>query len=460
MNHREVLFSKRSNLLEEEPYCYNLVERTTPNLFREIFPYEEIPKTPFNHRYIMMSMPDEIYITDTTFRDGQQAIVPYTVNQIENLFDMLNKLGGEKGIIRQTEFFVYSKRDQEAIYKCLEKNYKFPEITSWIRATGKDISLVKDLGIKETGILISCSDYHIYNKMGMDRKRAVNYYSKIISDIIDCGLIPRCHLEDITRADIYGFVIPLITKLKTLADEAKIKIKFRLCDTLGLGVPFSGVVLPRSVPGIISCIRHFCNLNSDEIEWHGHNDFYMGTANAVAAWLYGAAAVNCSLLGIGERTGNIPIESMVIQYASLRGTMDGMNPEIITKISDYYRDEIGYSIPPNMPFVGKDFNVTRAGIHANGMLKDEEIYNIFNTKKILNRSVGVVLNSNSGLSGIVYWYNNHYVDMPTINKYSDITIHIKKWIDKEFEKGRKTAITDLELEKIVEAFKEKKDGKI
>lgn len=453
MKNNQLVYSTKNNLLEEEPYKYQLIERDVPNLFREIFPYDEVPKIPFNYRFISMSMPEEIFITDTTFRDGQQSIEPYTEEQITAIFDYLHRLGGENGMIRQTEFFVYSRKDQSALYKCLEKNYKFPEITTWIRAAEKDFSLIKNIGIKETGVLLSCSDYHIYNKMHLNRTQAVNLYSKIVSDIIENGLIPRCHLEDITRADIYGFVIPLITKLKEIADAARVPIKFRLCDTLGLGIPFTGATLPRSVPGIISCLQHFCNIDSENLEWHGHNDFYLGTANAIAAWLYGASAVNCSLFGIGERTGNVPIESMIMQYAALRGTMNGMHPEIITEIAEYYQREIGYPLPHNMPFVGKDFNVTRAGIHADGMLKDEEIYNIFNTEKILNRTPDVAITATSGQAGIVYWYNQRYPNAEPVKKDSKIVSYIKSWIDCEYENGRQTAISDMEMERLVENYK-------
>ena len=88
------------------------------------------------------------------------------------------------------------------------------------------------------------------------------------------------------------------------------------------------------------------------------------------------------LLGIGERTGNIPLEAMVIEYASLRGDFDGMNPTVITEIANYYKNELHYDIPPMTPFVGENFNVTKAGIHADGLMKDAEIYNIFDTEKI------------------------------------------------------------------------------
>ena len=254
----------------------------------------------------------------------------------------------------------------------MELNYRFPEITTWIRATKEDFKLVKDLGIKETGILVSCSDYHIFKKMKMTRKQVVDYYLATIADAFEAGVIPRCHLEDITRADFYGFVVPFVNELMKMSNDAGIPVKIRACDTMGLGIPYPEVALPRSVPGIIYGLQHYSDVPSEMLEWHGHNDFYKAVANASTAWLYGASAVNCSLLGIGERTGNIPLEAMVMEYASLRGSLDGMDTTVITEIAEFFRKEIGYDIPNMTPFVGRYFNTTRAGIHADGLLKDEE----------------------------------------------------------------------------------------
>lgn len=147
-----------------------------------------------------------------------------------------------------------------------------------------------------------------------------------------------------------------------------------------------GSALPRSVPGIVYGLNYYAGVPSEWLEWHGHNDFYKAVVNATTAWLYGCSSVNCSLLGIGERTGNCPTEAMCIEYAQMRGTADGMDLTVITEIAEYFENEIGYSIPPRTPFVGKAFNATRAGIHADGLLKDEEIYNVFNTQKILGKS--------------------------------------------------------------------------
>lgn len=451
--------SNKTNLLEQETYRYTLQDIREPNLYREIYPYDEVPKVVFNQRRSPMDMPEKIYITDTTMRDGQQAVEPYSVKQIVDLYKLMNKLGGPNGIIRQTEFFIYSKKDREALDKCRELGLKFPEITSWIRATKDDFKLVKEMDIKETGILVSCSDYHIFKKLKMTRKQAMEHYLSIVQAAFDAGIKPRCHFEDITRADFYGFVIPFIHALHDLSEQAGIPVKIRACDTMGYGIPFSETSLPRSVPGIIYGIKKYAGIPSEQIEWHGHNDFYKAVSNATAAWLYGASAVNCSLLGIGERTGNIPLEAMVMEYASLRGTFDGMDPTVITEIKEYFRKEMGYVIPPMTPFVGDYFNQTRAGIHADGLLKDEEIYNIFDTGKILNRPATVTISKTSGLAGIAYWINSYYKLAGTpneVDKKSDLVVKIKEWVDNEYENERQTPISTGELIELVEKYSDLK----
>ena len=327
----------------------------------------------------------------------------------------------------------------------MERGYKFPEVTSWIRASKEDFKLVKEIGMKETGILVSCSDYHIFLKLKMTRRQAMDHYLSVIRDCLEEGISPRCHLEDITRADIYGYVVPFCLELMK---EYQIPIKVRACDTMGYGVNYPGAVIPRSVQSIIYAIHTHAGVPHELIEWHGHNDFYKAVSNSTTAWLYGCSSVNCSLLGIGERTGNTPLEAMVMEYASLRGTLDGMDPTVITEIAEFYEKELGYKIPPRTPFVGRDFNVTRAGIHADGVAKDEEIYNIFNTAKLLNRPLSVEVNKNSGLAGVAYWLNQtlHLEGESKISKNDPRTAILKEWVDKQYSDGRMTFISEEEME--------------
>ena len=143
---------------------------------------------------------------------------------------------------------------------------------------------------------------------------------------------------------------------------------------------------------------------------------------------------------------------MVMEYASLRGSMDGMDPTVITEIAEYYKNEIGYRIPPMTPYVGSSFNVTRAGIHADGLMKDEQIYNIFNTAKLLNRKPSVMIGKSSGLAGIAYWINENYglTQSQCVTKHDPLVVALKDKIDEEYAGGRQTSLSVHELEEMIE----------
>ena len=447
--------SGKTNLLEQNAYKYSLQDVAEPNLQRDIYTQGMVPKVPFNHRRVPMNMPEEIWITDTSLRDGQQSVEPYTVEQIVNIYKYLSRLGGPYGIIRQTEFFIYSKKDREALEKCMELGLKFPEITTWIRATKEDFRLVRDLGIRETGILVSCSDYHIFKKMKMTRRQAMDYYLATVADAFEAGVVPRCHLEDITRADFYGFVVPFVNELQKLSRQAGIPVKIRACDTMGYGIPYTEAALPRSVAGIIYGLQQYSDVPSECLEWHGHNDFYKAVVNASTAWLYGACAVNCSLLGIGERTGNTPLEALVIEYISLTGNDAAADTTVITEIADYFSKELHYHIPNNYPFVGRDFNATSAGVHVDGLSKNEEIYNIFDTDRILARPVPIIITDKSGRAGVAYWLNHNLKLNGTEHEVSKRHPAVGKIYDaimESYKNGRTTSYSYEEMEILAHRF--------
>ncbi len=419
-----------------------LVDVDKPNLYRETFPYTEFPRVIFDNKAVEQDFPDKIWITDTTFRDGQQARPPYKPEQILKIYDLLHEIDGGTGLIRQCEFFLYSKRDREAVELCRERGYKFPEVTGWIRAVAADFKLVSQMGLKETGILTSASDYHIFLKLRKTRAQAMNGYLDVAKAALDNDVIPRCHFEDITRADYEGFVLPFAAELMKLAKKYKKPVKIRLCDTLGFGLPWAGVSLPRSVPKLVYGLRQI-GVPSEWLEWHGHNDLHKVQVNAATAWLYGCGAANAAIFGIGERTGNPPLEALVVEHAQLKGMVEGVNYVAITELCKYAGKELGFDIPHNYPLVGKDFNVTRAGIHADGLLKDEEIYNCFDTRKLLSRSVGVAITDKTGAAGIKHWVEARYeIEIP---KHDRRITKIKDRIDAEYAADRVSTISDEEM---------------
>ncbi len=413
-----------------------------PKLYRETFPYTEFPKVIFDGQIVPFEIPDKIWLTDTTFRDGQQARPPYTPEQILRIYDFLHEIDAGTGLIRQCEFFLYSKRDRKAVELCKERGYEFPQITGWIRAVAADFKLVAKMGLAETGILTSASDYHIFLKLRKTRSQAMASYLDVVKTALDSKIVPRCHFEDITRADYEGFVLPFAAELMKLAKEYDSPVKIRMCDTLGFGVSFPGVSLPRSVSKLIHGLRQI-GVPSEWLEWHGHNDLHKVQVNAATAWLYGCCAANTSIFGVGERTGNPPLEALIIEHAQLKGTDSRINYAAITSLAEYVNKELGFEIPSNYPLVGKGFNVTRAGIHADGLLKNEEIYNCFDTKKLLNRAVGVAITDKTGAAGIKHYIEERYEI--EIAKHDPRVVAIKDKIDSEYAAERVSAISDEEM---------------
>lgn len=434
---------------------YQIVDEKEPKLYKEMFPFSLPPKILWDGVIVPMDIPKELWITDTSFRDGQQARAPYTVDQIVTLYKYLHKIGGPKGKILMSECFLYTKRDKEAVRKLLELNYPYPIVSGWIRASKDELKYAKEAKVKEVGMLASISDYHIFYKFGgLSRSQVISKYLEVIEEGLKSGIVMRAHIEDCTRADILGVVVPFVKSLMRLSEKYGLPVKIRIPDTLGLGLPWPQVALPRSIPKIVWILRNICGVPSEWLEFHGHNDFHMGIANATAAWLYGAALNNTTLLGIGERAGNVPLEAMVFIYASIKGDFDGMDTRAITEVAEYYRKEIGYEIPQYYPIVGSNFTVTRAGIHADGTLKNIEMYLPFDTEKLLGRPPSVSITPYSGTAGIAFWIN-HYFKLKNnekIRKDDPRVIMLHNEILKKFEEENELVISDEEMLSLVKKY--------
>ena len=438
----------------------DLIEVDQPNLLDEQFDYSLPPRILFDgplyeevgDRLVRFNPEDalarDLVITDTTFRDGQQARPPYTVEQQVKLYDMMARLGGPNGVIRQTEFFLYTKNDRRTLDECRALGHRFPEITSWIRADKGDFRLVREAGVRETGMLTPSSDYHIFYKLKKDRKKAFNDYLEVVEAAWESGIRPRCHLEDVTRADIDGYVLPFVQELMRRSEQVppELRAKIRLCDTMGFGISYPGASLPRSIPKLVYRMTSDGGGPHDCLEWHGHNDFHKVHVNGATAWLYGCNALNTTLFGFGERTGNPPLEGAILEYIGLRGDLCGIDTMMIQEMADYMRS-IGVDIAPNYPFVGRDFNTTRAGIHAGGLRSDERIYNIFDTTALFGRPPRVAITDKTGVDGVALWVNE-FLGLKGKDRLSKIKVHrIARWVMDQYEvHGRMSAITDEELE--------------
>ncbi|HXF50674.1 MAG TPA: 2-isopropylmalate synthase [Dehalococcoidia bacterium] len=308
-------------------------------------------------------------ITDTTLRDGAQdsriALFPHEARV--RYFDLLHRLDNGAGRIYAVEVFIYQKRDLWTLEKLLDRGYEWPKVTTWTRATPKDIKQLVEVAqdrVKETGMLASASDHHIFDKLGFASKEdAIEKYLQPIRTAVEHGITPRIHLEDCTRADIYGWVIPFMQRV---LDESRGIAKFRICDTIGWGVPDPYAALPWGIP------RLFATLKAEtgaELEFHGHNDFGLATANSIASWRYGGTKVNAAFGGLGERTGNTSLEQMVAALIRLYGD-PGFDLTALEEMKRLIDTEVT-PLPDRAPIIGDVFT-TSAGIHQAGLSRQEE----------------------------------------------------------------------------------------
>ncbi len=415
-----------------------------PELFETAFPREGFPVYDWAER--PAGLPAAVWTTETTHRDGQQGGLPLTVEQGIRIYELMCAFTGASGALRQAEFFVYRDADRRMLEAALERwrDGAPVEPTTWIRASAADAALVGGLGVAETGMLASASDYHTFHKFTPGgRRAAASSYLDAVRGVLDAGLRPRLHLEDSTRAP-REFVLPFVEAVRDVAarypDVAP--PKFRVCDTMGLGLPDERIAWPRSVPRLVRALREL-GVESEELEFHPHNDTHLGVANCVAAMQAGCAAVNGTLLGKGERTGNAPLEAVLLHAAGM-GCLPALPDfHVLNDLAALY-EEIGQPLPATYPLYGRDAHRTRAGIHADGLNKFWWMYAPFDVPRLLGRPLELSFTKDSGIAGLVFLVRQH--GGGEVSKDDPALRALHEELLREFDEGRQTAVEWEEVE--------------
>ena len=415
-----------------------------PELFPSSFPPHAFPQVVWDER--PSTLPPRAWTTETTHRDGQQGGLPLTTEVGLAIYEHMGTFSGTTGAIRQAEFFVYRPADRAMLERALERwRGGHPvEPTTWIRATRKDADLVAGLGVRETGMLASASDYHTFHKFTPGgRAQAARTYLDAVQAVLDAGLRPRLHLEDATRAT-RDFILPFVEAVQVLAAAypSTQAPRFRICDTMGLGVPWEGAAWPRSVPGQVRTLIG-AGIPGERLEFHPHNDTHLVVANCVAAVLAGCAAINGTLLGKGERTGNAPLEGVLLHLTGL-GLVDAPDFTALNDLAALYYS-LGQGVPAKYPLYGRDAHRTRAGIHADGLNKFWPMYAPFDVPRLLGRPLDLSLTKDSGLAGLIFLIRQH--TGATVSKTAPGLITLHDQLNAEFDAGRQTAV---EWEEIAE----------
>jgi isopropylmalate/homocitrate/citramalate synthase len=403
--------------------------------------YDDLPKIKFPRG-------QDIFISDSTIRDGSQmpGVVMSKTHKLQ-IFEYLHQIGIEK-----LETFLFNQRDKEAVRTMLNKGYEFPEVTGWARANPADIDMVLEMdGIDETGILMSVSDSHVIEKMGLpSREAAEEKYLDALQYAVDHGLRTRAHIEDMTRADNYGFVFPLIEKLIDIDPDCII----RLCDTLGMGIPFDGVDEPYGIPSMVKYMHD--EMNVKNIETHVHDDFGLGMANTMAGYWYGANWSSLTFLGIGERAGNTELEKVVLFLQERVEGFDKYNLEAVTDFARFMEREIGIRVPRNKAVVGKNIFAHESGIHTAGVIKNPFTYEAY-LPEIVGGKRLLLIGDSSGLEVLRLKVEEALNELMGVRakvlkrdpRLKQIQAHIQRLYDKEL---RVSSISDEELRGYVEKY--------
>ena len=416
-----------------------------PELFSAAFPAGDFPRFDWAER--PTDLPAQVWTTETTHRDGQQGGLPLSAGQGVQIYEQMCAFTGQSGAIRQAEFFVYHPADRAMLEAALERYRSGAPVepTTWIRASRKDAQLAVSLGVRETGMLASASDFHTFHKFTPGgRSQAAHTYLEAVAAVLDAGLKPRLHLEDATRTP-QEFMLPFVEAVEELAAPygPQQRPKFRLCDTMGLGLPYEEVAWPRSVPRLVKALRGL-GVEAAELEFHPHNDTHLVVANCLAAVLAGCGAINGTLLGKGERTGNAPLEGVLLHLIGM-GLYPGERPDFtaLNALNGLYTS-LGQGVPDKYPLFGRDAHRTRAGIHADGLNKFWPMYAPFDVPKLLGRPLELSLTKDSGVAGLIFAVRAHTGS--ELQKDDPRLLELHRQLNAAFGAGRQTAVEWEELQ--------------
>jgi len=402
--------------------------------------FEDMPK-------VRLPLGQDVKISDSTIRDGSQmpGIVMTREHKVE-IFEYMHKIGVEK-----TETFVYNERDRDACRDMFDRGYEQPEITAWSRANTKDIDIVLKLDdIKEVGILMSVSDSHIFDKMGLkSHDEARKKYCDAIQYAVDHGFKTRCHIEDSTRAD-WDFVTPLIRELVKIDPDTII----RPCDTLGYGLPWADVGLPYGIPAQVKALK---DAGAKHVEMHVHDDFGFSMSNTIAGYWYGADWSSVTFLGIGERAGNVEMEKIMLFICTrLEGCEDQYNMHYFRQFAEWMEKEIGIRVPRNKAVVGRNIFAHESGLHTDGVIKNPFIYEAY-PPELVGHERQLLVGESSGTAVIRIKIQDALAELMGAEvKVAKDDTRIKQIYDEiqslYNNEGRRSVISDEELSAYAEEY--------
>ncbi len=329
-----------------------------------------------------MSGEQRVSINDTTLRDGEQSPgVAFSVDEKIAIARALQSAGVDE-IEAGTPAMGGAEIESIAqVVQCVRD----VRVTAWGRMTEADVKAAVATGVKAVNLSVPVSDRQIKAKFGTDRADVLDRVRRIVPMARDYGMIVSVGGEDSSRADL-DFVVAVIA-----AAEDAGAWRFRFADTLGVLGPIECYTL----------FRRLCAETDMALEFHGHNDVGMATANTVAAVQGGATDASVSVLGLGERAGNAALEQVVSALTMLGGYRANVVPTKLLSLADMVAQAACHPIPVAKPIVGAQVFTHESGIHVSGLLRDPGTYEAL-APSDFGRERRIVLGKHSGMAALTY----------------------------------------------------------